>query len=62
MAELTTTERAARKVTRTRWDRIDIAVGGISRRLKGLPLDSLLLVRSMVNAAIRGTKAKGARS
>jgi hypothetical protein len=33
-------------------DRIDTAVGAIKRLLKGLPLDSLLLVRSLVNAAV----------
>jgi len=33
--------------------RFDTAVGAISRLLKGLPLDSLLLVRKLVNKAVR---------
>jgi hypothetical protein len=32
---------------------IDTAVGAIKRLLAGLPLDSLLLVRALVNAALR---------
>lgn len=44
---------ARRGLKRSRQDRIDIAVGSIERHLKGLPLDSLLLVRDMVNEAVK---------
>jgi hypothetical protein len=43
------------KVTQSR---IDTAVGGIKRLIKGLPLDSLLLMRDMVNEAVRKARAR----
>ncbi len=39
-------------------DRIDTAVGGISRLLKGLPEDSLLLVRELLDEALEDAHAR----
>lgn len=36
--------------------RIDTAIGAIKRSLKGLPPDSLLLVRDLVNKAIKAAR------
>jgi len=47
---------------RTRQDRIDIAVGGICRLLKALPLDALLLVRDIVNEAVKRRASASARA
>lgn len=37
---------------------IDTAVGAIKRNLDGLPLDSLLLVRWLLNAALRRSRRR----